>query len=81
MRLLDSIINSMDMSLNKLQDTVKDRGAWCTAVHQVTKTLPQNNSNSKVIIKKDWSLHLSGVSRSRRHVSLSGWFGYYLALR
>ena len=81
MRCLDGVADSVDMSLNKLQDTVKDRGAWCTAVHQVTETLPQNNSNSKVIIKKDWSLHLSGVSRSRRHVSLSGWFGYYLALR
>ena len=78
---LDGITDSMDMGLGELLDTVKDRGAWCTAVHQVTKTLPQNNSNSKVIIKKDWSLHLSGVSRSRRHVSLSGWFGYYLALR
>ena len=69
----------MDMSLDKHQEIIKDRGAWHAAVHRVTKTLPQNNGNSKVIIKKDWSLYLSGVSRSRRHVSLSGWFGYYLA--
>ena len=29
MRRLDSISNSMDMNPSKLQETVKDRGAWC----------------------------------------------------
>ena len=34
---MDVIIFSMDMSLNKLWQIVKDREAWCAAVHGVTK--------------------------------------------
>ena len=37
-RWLDSIINSMDMSLNKLQEIVKEREAWCAAIYEVTKS-------------------------------------------
>ena len=36
--MLDSIINSMVMSLSKLQEIVKDRRAWLAAVHGVTKS-------------------------------------------
>ena len=37
-RWLDSIPDSMDMNLSKLQETVKDRGIWYAAVHGVTKS-------------------------------------------
>ena len=44
---MDSITDSMDMSLNKLWEMVKDREDWCAAIHMVTEldmTEPLNNN-------------------------------------
>ena len=41
MKWLDSIIDSMDMSLSKLWEMVKDRQDWHAAVHGVTKSQTQ----------------------------------------
>ena len=35
---MDDIINSMDMSLSKFREIVKDRDAWCATVHGVAKS-------------------------------------------
>ena len=41
MRWLDSITDSVDMNLRKLREIVKDRKAWCAAIHGVTKNQTQ----------------------------------------
>ena len=38
MRWLDGITDSLDMNLSKLRDVVKDREAWCAALHRLSKS-------------------------------------------
>ena len=54
MRWSDSIADSVDMNLSKLRQMVKDRGAWCAAVHGVAKNWIQlsNNDNLKEYISR-----------------------------
>ena len=57
MRWLNRLTDSMDMSFSKLQDIVKDRGAWEATVHGVTKsynlaTQQQQHTNKFFRVKK-----------------------------
>ena len=45
--MIGSIIDSMDMTLSKLQEIVKDREPWCTTVHEVTKSQTQLNNEQQ----------------------------------
>ena len=56
MRWLYNITDSMDMNLSKFQETLKDREAWCAAVHEVTK-----NRTSVSYWKTNWDIKFNLV--------------------
>ena len=48
----DGITDSMDMNLSKLQEIVRDRGAWSPAAHEVTKSRTQPSNSTTATIRK-----------------------------
>ena len=73
MRWLDVIISSMGMNLGKLQEIVKDRKAWCAAVHGVEKSQTRlGHWTTKLVWRQRDEFTVAKVTSSRLKNKLSG---------
>ena len=68
---LDGITDSMEMSLSKLQEMVKDREAWHAAVHEVTKSQTWLSNWTTIIIILKKHCMLGTLWRERVSISLA----------
>ena len=59
MRWLDGITDSVDVNLSKLQEIVKDREAWCDAVHGIAKNWTQPSDGTTTMKTKDFKICIS----------------------
>ena len=75
MRWLDSITDSMDMNLRKLQETEEDRGAWHAAVHGVTKSWTQLRNRTTITTTNLLAFQVANIPRGN-FIVLVGWSSF-----
>ena len=62
--MVSSITHSMDMNLSKFQEIVKDREAWCAAVHMVAKSWTQLSDWTTIVPSNGHNHMLSSLTHS-----------------